>query len=179
MPTCPWSLVPRANAAQDGEPPKIVAVDLQAMAPLPGVVQIQGDITKLSTAESIIRHFDGELADLVISDGAPDGNRGTTHAKTKGQRCSGKAHRRDSVCDRVVTVTGLHDMDEHIQAQLLRSVRVPEPYCKRRLTDSSLRVSFREGGCRRSTLPRMCCGQGARLRPRFSTAATRRSSTAS
>lgn len=27
---------------------KIVAVDLQAMAPLPGVVQIQGDITKVT-----------------------------------------------------------------------------------------------------------------------------------
>ena len=26
---------------------KIVAVDLQAMAPLPGVIQIQGDITKV------------------------------------------------------------------------------------------------------------------------------------
>ena len=26
---------------------KIVAVDLQAMAPIPGVVQIQGDITKV------------------------------------------------------------------------------------------------------------------------------------
>ncbi|KAI8867538.1 FtsJ-domain-containing protein [Ramicandelaber brevisporus] len=68
--------------------PKIVAVDLQTMAPLPGVVQLQGDITKISTAESIISHFDGELADLVICDGAPD-------------------------------VTGLHDMDEYIQAQLL------------------------------------------------------------
>jgi len=27
---------------------KIVAVDLQAMAPLPGVIQLQGDITKVS-----------------------------------------------------------------------------------------------------------------------------------
>lgn len=27
---------------------KIVAVDLQAMAPLPGVVQLQGDITKVA-----------------------------------------------------------------------------------------------------------------------------------
>lgn len=52
---------------------KIVAVDLQAMAPLPGVVQIQGDITKLSTAEEIISHFKGETADLVVCDGAPDG----------------------------------------------------------------------------------------------------------
>ncbi|KAG8249957.1 putative tRNA (cytidine(32)/guanosine(34)-2'-O)-methyltransferase [Homalodisca vitripennis] len=58
------------------------------MAPLPGVVQIQGDITKLSTAEEIISHFKGETADLVVCDGAPD-------------------------------VTGLHDMDEYIQGQLL------------------------------------------------------------
>ena len=28
---------------------KIVAVDLQAMAPIPGVIQIQGDITKVWT----------------------------------------------------------------------------------------------------------------------------------
>ncbi|CAL8360306.1 unnamed protein product [Lota lota] len=67
---------------------KIVAVDLQAMAPLPGVTQIQGDITKVSTAQEIVRHFAGRPADLVVCDGAPD-------------------------------VTGLHDVDEYIQAQLL------------------------------------------------------------
>lgn len=67
---------------------KIVAVDLQAMAPLAGVIQIQGDITKISTACQIIGHFEGEVADLVICDGAPD-------------------------------VTGLHDIDEYIQGQLL------------------------------------------------------------
>lgn len=67
---------------------KIVAVDLQAMAPLPGVIQIQGDITKLSTANEIIQHFEGEPSDLVVCDGAPD-------------------------------VTGLHDIDEYIQGQLL------------------------------------------------------------
>lgn len=85
----------------------IVAVDLQAMAPLPGeqacffsfflkmrprptgfenpsrillltnyrtpgIIQLQGDITKESTAQAIISHFAGGLADLVISDGAPD-----------------------------------------------------------------------------------------------------------
>ncbi|KAJ1976988.1 putative tRNA (cytidine(32)/guanosine(34)-2'-O)-methyltransferase [Dimargaris xerosporica] len=43
------------------------------MAPLPGVVQIQGDITKVSTAEQVIAHFEGEHADLVVCDGAPDG----------------------------------------------------------------------------------------------------------
>lgn len=62
--------------------------DLQPMAGLPGVIQIQGDITKLETAESIISHFGDEKAQLVISDGAPD-------------------------------VTGLHDIDEYIQSQLL------------------------------------------------------------
>ncbi|CRL02406.1 CLUMA_CG015209, isoform A [Clunio marinus] len=68
---------------------KIIAVDLQPMAPLPGVIQLQGDITKLETAEAIINHFgEGKKAQLVICDGAPD-------------------------------VTGLHDIDEYIQAQLL------------------------------------------------------------
>lgn len=70
---------------------KIVAVDLQKMAPLPGVIQLQGDITKLSTAQAIISEFAGEKADLVVCDGAPD-------------------------------VTGLHDMDEWVQAGLLFAV---------------------------------------------------------
>lgn len=69
---------------------KIVAVDLQPMAPLPGVHCIQGDITSLETAQSIIRHFHGRRAELVICDGAPD-------------------------------VTGLHDIDEYVQGQLLLS----------------------------------------------------------
>ncbi|KAG5887102.1 hypothetical protein JTB14_000735 [Gonioctena quinquepunctata] len=51
---------------------KIVAVDLQPMSPLPGVIQIQGDITKYSTAQEIIGHFEGDKADLVVCDGAPD-----------------------------------------------------------------------------------------------------------
>jgi len=46
---------------------KIVAVDLQEMAPLEGVIQIKGDITKLSTVQEIINHFEGKLADLVVS----------------------------------------------------------------------------------------------------------------
>ncbi|KAJ9059341.1 tRNA (uridine-2'-O-)-methyltransferase trm7 [Entomophthora muscae] len=85
-----WSQVLSQQLIKEGDqdPPKIIAVDLQAMAPLPGVIQYQGDITKTSTAEKIISHFQGGLADLVVCDGAPD-------------------------------VTGLHDMDEYIQAQLL------------------------------------------------------------
>ncbi len=74
----------------DEEGPKIVAVDLQPMAPLPGVTCLQGDITSLKTAQDIISHFKGRRAELVVCDGAPD-------------------------------VTGLHDMDEYIQGQLLFS----------------------------------------------------------
>lgn len=52
---------------------KIIAFDLQAMAALPGVKQLQGDITKLSTAQEIIEYFNDEKAQLVVCDGAPDG----------------------------------------------------------------------------------------------------------
>lgn len=68
--------------------PKIVSVDLQEIAPIPGVITLVGDITSQTTSEQIIAHFSGERADLVICDGAPD-------------------------------VTGLHDIDEYMQAQLL------------------------------------------------------------
>ncbi|KAE8752096.1 hypothetical protein FOCC_FOCC001258 [Frankliniella occidentalis] len=84
-----WSQVLAKRLHKDGfDNAKIVAVDLQAMAPLKGVIQLQGDITQVSTANAIIDHFKGESADLVVCDGAPD-------------------------------VTGLHEMDEYIQAQLL------------------------------------------------------------
>lgn len=77
-----------AVKAGDPNPPKIVAVDLQPMAPVEGVIQIQGDITSEVTSRQVISHFQGQLADLVVCDGAPD-------------------------------VTGLHDLDEYVQAQLI------------------------------------------------------------
>jgi len=85
-----WSqvLARKLNSGAEDSTAKVVAVDLQAMAPIPGVLQLQGDITKVSTAQQIIGHFSGDQADLVVCDGAPD-------------------------------VTGLHDIDEYIQAQLL------------------------------------------------------------
>ncbi len=54
---------------------KIVAVDLQAMAPIPGVIQLQGDITSRETADRVIQQFGGKKAQLVVCDGAPDGKR--------------------------------------------------------------------------------------------------------
>ena len=94
----------------DGEEPtrpkeevRIVAVDLQPMAPLEGITSLVGDITHPSTVPRILKALDPETfseddpnasqshpVDLVISDGAPD-------------------------------VTGLHDLDIYIQSQLLFS----------------------------------------------------------
>lgn len=81
-----WSQV-LARATQ-GRNRQIVSVDLQPIAPIPDVVCIQADITHPATIQQILHEFEGEKADLVISDGAPD-------------------------------VTGLHDLDEYVQAQLV------------------------------------------------------------
>lgn len=80
-------------------PVKIVAIDLQPMSPLPGVVTLRADITHPSTIPLLLKALDPDdydassptaahPVDLVISDGAPD-------------------------------VTGLHDLDTYVQAQLL------------------------------------------------------------
>ncbi|KAI4211511.1 MAG: hypothetical protein LQ351_005687 [Letrouitia transgressa] len=81
----------------------IVAVDLQPMAPLPGIITLVGDITHPSTPPRILEALnpasspptsgpisEDQLVDLVLCDGAPD-------------------------------VTGLHDLDIYIQFSLLRS----------------------------------------------------------
>lgn len=83
-----WSQVLRARIPLDPSLVQIVSVDLQEMAPIPGVVQVQGDITRKETAEEVISKFGGEHADIVVCDGAPD-------------------------------VTGLHDMDQYVQGQLV------------------------------------------------------------
>lgn len=82
-----WSQVLSSRLGDDA---KIVSVDLQPMSPIPNVITIQADITHPKTLERVLSNFDGERADFVCSDGAPD-------------------------------VTGLHDLDEYVQAQLILS----------------------------------------------------------
>ncbi len=76
---------------------RIVSVDLQPMAPIPGVTQILGDITTQETADAVVTALRSDeqtsdpergLAEMVICDGAPD-------------------------------VTGVHDLDEFLHAQLM------------------------------------------------------------
>ncbi|KAI0009348.1 FtsJ-domain-containing protein [Xylariaceae sp. FL0662B] len=79
---------------------KIVAIDLQPISPLPGIVTLRADITHPATVPLLLKALDEEYdskaksqqaahpVDLVLSDGAPD-------------------------------VTGLHDLDIYVQSQLL------------------------------------------------------------
>lgn len=67
-----WSQVLRRELGARVASPTIVAVDLQEMAPIEGVIQLRGDITNVETARRIIGHFDGDKADLCVCDGAPD-----------------------------------------------------------------------------------------------------------
>lgn len=88
------------NCLQPRKDVKIVAIDLQPMSPLPGVITLRADITHPATVPLLLKALDPEYdptsssqqaahpVDLVISDGAPD-------------------------------VTGLHDLDIYVQSQLL------------------------------------------------------------
>lgn len=42
---------------RDSDLPLIVAIDLQPMAPIEGVIQVQGDITNARTAETVCTFF--------------------------------------------------------------------------------------------------------------------------
>ncbi|KAL4144212.1 hypothetical protein PRNP1_013351 [Phytophthora ramorum] len=64
-----WSQVIAERVPLDST---IIAVDLMEMAPLDGVVQLQGDITHKVTADEIVAQFRGLKAQVVVSDGAPD-----------------------------------------------------------------------------------------------------------
>lgn len=106
--------------------PCIVAVDLQPMAPVEGIFQIQGDITSAATAAAVISAMsrgareggngksDGGDGDEGEKDG---GSGGETQTETPSPSSSSRAQL--VVCDGAPDVTGLHDMDEFMQSQLV------------------------------------------------------------
>ncbi|KAK9001980.1 hypothetical protein V6N11_024673 [Hibiscus sabdariffa] len=56
----------QSPALKDGELPLIVAIDLQPMAPIEGVIQVQGDITNARTVE-VVRVSDKSEGRVVRS----------------------------------------------------------------------------------------------------------------
>jgi len=64
-----WSQVLAQKLPRSEAETHIVAVDLQTMAPLPGVTCLKGDITRKETADEIIARLGGNKAQLVVCDG--------------------------------------------------------------------------------------------------------------
>jgi tRNA (cytidine32/guanosine34-2'-O)-methyltransferase len=100
-------LKPRKNV-------KIVAIDLQPMSPLEGIITLKADITHPSTIPLLLRALDPENG---------DSNESTLAANPSFQISSlHKLHHVDLVLsDGAPDVTGLHDLDIYIQSQLLYS----------------------------------------------------------
>ncbi|KAK4775929.1 hypothetical protein SAY87_023890 [Trapa incisa] len=101
----PTKLAPDAD--RENDLPIIVAIDLQPVALIEGVNFVyflfQFSFHCASSLCQVIRHFDGCKADLVVCDGAPD--------DIYGNEC----------------VTGLHDMDEFVQSQLIIALKLFYP----------------------------------------------------
>lgn len=64
-----WSQVAAALVGLKG---KVLASDILKVDPLPGVEFIQGDFTETIVLESLLQAMQGKLADLVLSDMAPN-----------------------------------------------------------------------------------------------------------
>eukprot|EP00948_MAST-09A_sp_MAST-9A-sp1_P002636 g2636.t1 len=103
-------LIDEVNSRSSDEPTKIVAVDLQKMAPIEGVIDIQGDITSAHTVRKILAHFN--------NDDCIDNNKISLENNDEKQK-SPPVRAELVVCDGAPDVTGMHDVDEFVQAQLL------------------------------------------------------------
>ena len=64
-----WSQIASEIIGSTG---KIIAVDLQEMKPLQGVIVIQGDMTQEDTVQEIQQQMKQPYADVVLSDMSPD-----------------------------------------------------------------------------------------------------------
>lgn len=104
-------------------PPPVVGVDLQEMAPIDGVTLLQGDITSEVTAKEIIRLLTeaaerrnqslAKLKSMLPSNGEGEGNASSSSSSSMSRLAD------IVVCDGAPDVTGLHELDEYLQHQLL------------------------------------------------------------
>src|SRR2546421_6062165 len=58
------SLVPAGTSPGESSNVKIVALDLQPMTPLPGVITLQADITHPSTLPLLLKHLQSDSANV-------------------------------------------------------------------------------------------------------------------
>ena len=88
---------------------RIVAVDLQPMAPIDGVICIKGDITSYETAQAILNAFYDKTTD----------GKGNIESNDTDDVDNDHLRAELVICDGAPDVTGLHDIDEYLQSQLL------------------------------------------------------------
>ena len=71
-------------AGRVSSPAQVLAVDLLPMAPVPGVLFVQGDFTDPGVSDDVLAWIGGSPVDLVLSDMAPNitGIRATDEART-------------------------------------------------------------------------------------------------
>jgi tRNA (cytidine32/guanosine34-2'-O)-methyltransferase len=108
-------------------PPRVVAVDLQEMAPIEGVHILQGDITSAATANEIIRLLNEAEEGSSGSGGPRHGAAGVASSSTSLPSAAAAAttvvaspRKADIViCDGAPDVTGMHELDEYLQHHLL------------------------------------------------------------
>lgn len=112
-----------SNPSSLPPPPPIVGVDLQEMAPIDGVTLLQGDITSEVTAKEIVRLLT-EAADRRNQSLAHLRSMVSCHAKEEATAICSSSPSVSCladivVCDGAPDVTGLHELDEYLQHQLL------------------------------------------------------------
>lgn len=95
--------------------PRVVAVDLQEMAPIEGVQILQGDITSEATANEIIRLLNApEEEDVKAIAPSLSSSAARAGAATASPRKADIV-----ICDGAPDVTGMHELDEYLQHHLL------------------------------------------------------------
>ncbi len=78
-----WSQVSAVRVRAEGGPGAVVAMDVTAIGPIPGVVFLQGDFMAESAPSQLVTALGGRRADAVISDMAEPatGHRQTDHLR--------------------------------------------------------------------------------------------------
>lgn len=117
------------TAASEGDSlpaqtPRVVAVDLQEMAPIDGVTLLQGDITSEVTAREIIRLLNAPtLTGVVRTDDEqqqPQPASSSFSSSAPSPALGASPRKADIVlCDGAPDVTGMHELDEYLQHHLL------------------------------------------------------------
>ncbi|KPI84265.1 putative FtsJ-like methyltransferase [Leptomonas seymouri] len=102
--------------------PRVIAVDLQEMAPIEGVCMLQGDITSEATANEIIRllNVPEDSIDAAAAAAPRGGPPPPPPSSSSSSSMSGSPRKADIVvCDGAPDVTGMHELDEYLQHHLL------------------------------------------------------------